>query len=71
VASASKEKFVEQRTQVRVECPQCHRPQFIEAEIDELLLKSPLFADIQSQLEAWLKDRCPDHLGAIAKMSKN
>jgi len=62
---------VEQRTQMRVECPQCHRSQFMEAEIDERLLKSPLFADIQSELEAWLKDRCPDHLGAIAKMNKN
>ena len=62
---------MEQRTQVRVECPQCHRSEFMAAEIDEFLLKSPLFADIQSELEAWLKDRCPDHLGASANISKN
>ena len=62
---------MEQRTQVRVECPKCRRPQFMEAEIDEFLLKSPLFGEIQSELQAWLRDHCPDHLGAIAKMSKN
>jgi len=43
----------------------------MEAEIDEFLLKSPLFGEIQNHLEASLRDRCPDHLGAIAKMSKN
>ena len=62
---------MEQRARVRVECPQCHRCQFMEAEIDEFLLNSPLFGEIQNHLEAWLRDRCPDHLGAIAKMSKN
>jgi hypothetical protein len=43
----------------------------MEVEADVKLLKSPLYEEIRHQLEAWLRSRCPDHLGAIANMSKN
>ena len=62
---------VEQRAQVGVECPQCHCKQFMEMEVESELLKSPIAKEIKAHLEAWLASRCPDHLGIIARMSKN
>jgi hypothetical protein len=62
---------VEHRTQVGVECPQCHWRQFMEIEVDEGIMNTPLAAEIRSQLEAWMASRCPDHLGAFMKLSKN
>jgi len=62
---------VEQRTQVGIQCPQCHRKQFMEIEVDNLLLKSPVAREIQAHLEAWVASKCPDHLNVIAEMSKN
>ena len=43
----------------------------MEVEIDEGLLNSPQYKEIKGHLEAWMKSRCPDHLGVIAEMSKN
>ena len=62
---------MERRVQVGVQCPQCHWKHFMEVEADVTLLKSPLYEEIRHQLEAWLRSHCPDHLGAIANMSKN
>ena len=62
---------MEQRTQVGVECPQCHRRQLMEIEVDSSLLQSPVAREIQAHLEAWTASRCPDHLNVIAEMSKN
>ncbi len=62
---------MEQRTQVRVECPQCHWRHFLEVEIDNDLLASPVAKEIQAHLQDWIASRCPDHLGAIGEMSKN
>ena len=62
---------MEQRAQVPVECPNCHWRHFLEIEIDEDFLKSPVAREIQGHLEAWLASRCPDHLGPILKLSKN
>jgi hypothetical protein len=64
-------KRVERRAQIGVECPQCHWRQFLEVEIEESLLKSPLRKEIQNHLEAWMSSRCPNHLGLIGEMSKN
>jgi len=62
---------VEQRTQVGVECPKCHRRQFMEIEIDTGLLNSPLAQEIQAHLQEWMLSRCPDHLGEFLKSSRN
>ncbi len=62
---------MERHTQVGVECPQCHWRQFLEVEIEESLLRSPLYKDIKDHLEAWVRSQCPDHLGLIVQMSKN
>lgn len=62
---------MEQRAQVGVECPKCHRRQFMEVEIDKQLLESPLARDIQAHLEEWLLSRCPDHLGEFLNLSRN
>jgi len=63
---------MEQRTQLPVECPQCHWRHFVETEIDRDLLRSPLAQEIRSQLEAWMASHCPDHLNVMAsKLSKN
>lgn len=62
---------MEQRTQVGVECPQCHWRQFMEIEVDSQLLKSPVALEIRHHLEEWVKSRCPDHLGPIMEISKN
>ncbi len=62
---------VERRTQVGVECPQCHWRQFMEVEMDEAFLGSPLYKEIRQHLEAWVRSQCPDHLGLIVQMSKN
>lgn len=62
---------MERRAQLGVVCPQCHWREFLEVEIEESLLKSPLYREIQNHLEAWVKSKCPDHLGLIAEMSKN
>lgn len=62
---------MEQRVQVGVQCPQCRWKHHIEVEMDVKLLQSPLYQEIKGHLEAWLLSRCPDHLGAIANLSKN
>ncbi len=62
---------MEQRVRVGVECPACHWKQFVDAEIDVSLLKSPIYQEIKGHLEAWVRSHCPDHLNAIANMSKN
>ncbi|MGO9273934.1 MAG: hypothetical protein ACLQOO_27465 [Terriglobia bacterium] len=62
---------MEQRAQVPVECPQCHWKHFVEMEIDQRMIRSPLYAKIQKELEEWIRSRCPDHLGVIAGFSKN
>jgi hypothetical protein len=62
---------MEHRTQVGVECPLCHWRQFMEIEVDERLLHSPLAADIQHHLEEWMRSRCPNHLGEFLKASRN
>ncbi len=62
---------MEQRAHVRVECPQCHWRHFLEAEIDDTLLNSPLAKEIQMHLQNWIASHCPDHLGVIGEMSKN
>jgi hypothetical protein len=62
---------VERRTQVGVECPQCHWRQFMEIEVDSRLLESPIAVEIWHHLEQWLKSRCPDHLGPMLEHSKN
>ncbi|PYV10760.1 MAG: hypothetical protein DMG23_06570 [Acidobacteria bacterium] len=62
---------VEQRVQVGVECPQCHWRHFLEVEMDEKFLNTPLAREIRHHLEAWIASRCPDHLGLISKFSKN
>jgi hypothetical protein len=56
---------------MRVECPQCHWKQFLEVEIEEGMIQSPLAKQIQQELEEWVRSRCPDHLGLIARLSKN
>lgn len=60
---------VEHRTQVPVECPQCHWRHFLEIEVEDW--KSAAAAEIRAHLEAWLASRCPAHLGPIMEMSKN
>lgn len=62
---------MERRTQVGIECPECHWKRFVEVEIEESLLSSPLYKEIKEHLESWMKSQCPDHLGLIANMSKN
>lgn len=62
---------MEQRTQVGIECPQCHGRQLMEIEVDEGLLQSPLAAEIRHHLEEWMRSRCPDHLGRINGFNKN
>jgi hypothetical protein len=63
----------EHKAQVGVECPQCHFRQFVEVAVEQesLFDGSPLYREIQEQLVAWMRSRCPDHLGVIADMSKN
>lgn len=65
------EGYVGQRTQIPVECPHCHWRHFLEAEIDERMLGTPLSKLIRSHLEEWLATRCPDHLGTLLELSKN
>ncbi|MBZ5542847.1 MAG: hypothetical protein LAO07_04100 [Acidobacteriia bacterium] len=62
---------MEQRAQVGIECPKCHRRQFMEIEIDTGLLNSPLAEEIRAHLQEWMLSRCPDHLGESLKVSKN
>lgn len=62
---------MEHHAQFRVECPQCHRLDFMHVEVDEKILNSPLYQEIQEHLRAWVQSQCPDHLGIIAEMSKN
>ena len=62
---------MEQRAQVGVQCPRCQRRQFMEVEVDPLLMNSPLAREIQAHLEEWMLSRCPDHLGEFLKTSKN
>jgi hypothetical protein len=61
------------RAHVGVECPQCHFRQFMEVDSDlEATLKdSQVTRKIFAELQAWMLSRCPDHLRAIAGMSKN
>ena len=62
---------MEQRAQGGVECPKCHWRQFMEVEIDPHLMNSSLALEIQVHLREWMLSRCPDHLGAFLKTSKN
>ncbi len=62
---------MEHQAHVKVECPQCHWRYWQEIEIEETLLRSPLFDEIQAHLQEWITSHCPDHLGAIAQLSKN
>ena len=61
------------RAQVGVECPQCHFRQFVEVDSDlgGILKDSKVAQKICAELEAWMLSRCPEHLRAIAGMSKN
>ncbi len=62
---------MEHRAQVGVECPQCHWKQFVEVQFDKPPENSPPAIEIQAHLEAWMASRCPDHLSAISKFSRN
>jgi len=61
------------RAHVGVECPQCHFRQFVEvdSDLDGTLKDSKVANKILVELQAWMLSRCPDHLRAIAGMSKN
>jgi hypothetical protein len=61
------------RAHVGVECPQCHFRQFMEVDTDMagILKDSKVTNKILVELQAWMLSRCPDHLRAIAGMSKN
>jgi len=59
------------RARIAIVCPLCKRRHFLEVAADDLLLASPAAQDIRAHLEAWMASRCPDHLGAIAQMSRN
>ena len=63
--------YVLHRAQVGIECPLCHWKYFQEIQLDQPVSESPVAREIRKQLEAWLGTRCPDHLGAIAQMSRN
>ncbi|HEY6291796.1 MAG TPA: hypothetical protein VI455_09590 [Terriglobia bacterium] len=64
---------MEHRAQVGVECPQCHFRQFMEVETDLVgtLQDSRVAQKVYAELQAWMISRCPEHLKAIAGMSKN
>jgi hypothetical protein len=62
---------VEQRAQVGVQCPKCQWRQFMEIEIDPQIMNSPLAKQIQTHLQEWMLSRCPNHLGAFMKLSRN
>ena len=62
---------MEHRIQVGIICPQCNTKQFMETELDDMLLASPIAKEIKQQLTEWIASRCPDHLGAIASLSRN
>ena len=61
------------RTQVGVECPQCHLRQFVplESELTETLRDSKVARLIYAELAAWMATHCPSHLSAIAQLSRN
>lgn len=61
------------RAHVGVECPQCHFRQFMEVDSDlaGTLNDSKVTGKIFAELQAWMRSRCPDHLRAIAGMSRN
>jgi hypothetical protein len=63
----------EHRAHVGVECPQCHFRQFMEVESDLVgaLQDSKVTRTIYAELQAWMISRCPDHLRAIAAVSRN
>jgi hypothetical protein len=63
--------YVLHRAQVGVECPLCHWKHVQEVQLDGPVTESPVAREIRKQLEAWLGTHCPDHLGAIAQLSKN
>lgn len=65
------ENHVTHRAQVGVECPFCHWRYFQEIQLEDPLAESPLEKEIRGHLESWLGSKCPDHLGAIAQLSKN
>jgi hypothetical protein len=62
---------MEHSARVPVECPLCHWRHFMEIQVQDALLNTPVAAEIRSQLEAWLASRCPDHLGLFLETSKN
>ena len=63
--------FADHRAQVGVECPLCHWRYFQEIQLETPLAETPLEMEIRGHLAAWLGSHCPDHLGAIAQLSKN
>lgn len=69
--SPSQPEAILHHAHVGVECPRCHWRHFLEIDADDSLLNSPAAREIQAHLQAWLASRCPDHLGAIAQMSRN
>lgn len=62
---------MEERTRVGIECPVCHRRQFIDMEVDSGLLRSPVAEEIRKQLVEWVISHCPDHLGPLMNLSRN
>jgi hypothetical protein len=69
--SPSGPEYVLHRAQVGVECPLCHWKYVQEIHLDGPVTESPVAREIRKHLEAWLGTHCPDHLGAIAQLSKN
>lgn len=63
--------FILHRAQVGVECPFCHWKYFQEIQLDGPVTEPPMAGEIRKHLEAWLGTHCPDHLGAIAELSRN
>ncbi len=67
----SEPEYTFHRAQVGVECPLCHWKSFQEIQLEQPISESPVAMEIRKHLEAWLGTHCPDHLGAIAQISKN
>ncbi len=61
----------EHRTQLGVECPQCHFRQLVEVEMDNPELNRSLVTEIREELQAWMASRCPEHLTSLLPRMKN
>jgi len=61
------------RTHVGVECPQCHFREFMEVDSDlgGTFNDNAVARKIYAELQAWMVSRCPDHLKAISRLSRN